>query len=315
MGETTASAQRAEAVKGVSFDIPENTTVALVGESGSGKSVTAMSILNLLPDNAERTGRDHCGRAATCCRPRCAELQALRGARDRLRVPGPDELAEPGVHGRPADRRAAACSTSAWRAARRWTRAEALLAEVGMPGAEAAPDGVSARALRRPAAARDDRDGARLRAQAADRRRADDRARRDDPAPDPRAARQAEGAAPHERAVHQPRPRRGRRDRRPRGRDAPRHRARAGRRWRASSQSPQDAYTKALLACRPSLEQRPAAPDGHRRPHRRRAARAGARKAKDPERAGGARGARAGQELLAASRACSASASSRPCKA
>jgi peptide/nickel transport system ATP-binding protein len=47
----------AEAVKGVSFDIPENSTVALVGESGSGKSVTAMSVLNLLPDNAQRQGR------------------------------------------------------------------------------------------------------------------------------------------------------------------------------------------------------------------------------------------------------------------
>ena len=41
-----------EAVKGVSFDIPANSTVALVGESGSGKSVTAMSIVRLLPDNA-----------------------------------------------------------------------------------------------------------------------------------------------------------------------------------------------------------------------------------------------------------------------
>ncbi len=40
------------AVKGVSFDIPANSTVALVGESGSGKSVTAMSIVRLLPDNA-----------------------------------------------------------------------------------------------------------------------------------------------------------------------------------------------------------------------------------------------------------------------
>src|SRR3954462_13868334 len=40
------------AVKGISFDIPKNTTVALVGESGSGKSVSAMSILGLLPDNA-----------------------------------------------------------------------------------------------------------------------------------------------------------------------------------------------------------------------------------------------------------------------
>ncbi|MBX3716017.1 MAG: ABC transporter ATP-binding protein [Burkholderiales bacterium] len=41
-----------EAVKGVSFDIPTHRTVALVGESGSGKSVTAMSILGLLPENA-----------------------------------------------------------------------------------------------------------------------------------------------------------------------------------------------------------------------------------------------------------------------
>jgi len=38
-----------EAVKGISFDIPHNATVALVGESGSGKSVTSLSILGLLP--------------------------------------------------------------------------------------------------------------------------------------------------------------------------------------------------------------------------------------------------------------------------
>jgi peptide/nickel transport system ATP-binding protein len=38
-----------EAVKGISFDIPMNSTVALVGESGSGKSVTSLSILGLLP--------------------------------------------------------------------------------------------------------------------------------------------------------------------------------------------------------------------------------------------------------------------------
>ncbi len=38
-----------EAVKGISFDIPSNATVALVGESGSGKSVTSLSILGLLP--------------------------------------------------------------------------------------------------------------------------------------------------------------------------------------------------------------------------------------------------------------------------
>ena len=38
-----------EAVKGVSFTIPENSTVALVGESGSGKTVSAMAIMGLLP--------------------------------------------------------------------------------------------------------------------------------------------------------------------------------------------------------------------------------------------------------------------------
>ncbi|MCK5801275.1 MAG: ABC transporter ATP-binding protein [Lentisphaeria bacterium] len=39
----------ARAVRGVSFDIPRGTTVGLVGESGCGKSVTAYSILRLIP--------------------------------------------------------------------------------------------------------------------------------------------------------------------------------------------------------------------------------------------------------------------------
>ena len=37
------------AVKDISFNIENNKTLALVGESGSGKSVTAMSIMQLLP--------------------------------------------------------------------------------------------------------------------------------------------------------------------------------------------------------------------------------------------------------------------------
>ena len=70
--------RRADAVQGVSFDVAENSTVALVGESGSGKSVTAMSVLNLLPDNAERSGRI-LWRGQDLLRLPLSQLQTLRG--------------------------------------------------------------------------------------------------------------------------------------------------------------------------------------------------------------------------------------------
>ncbi len=69
-----------EAVKGVSFDIPRNTTVALVGESGSGKSVSAMAILGLLPDNAivsPASAIEYGG--ANLLRRALPEMQAIRG--------------------------------------------------------------------------------------------------------------------------------------------------------------------------------------------------------------------------------------------
>jgi peptide/nickel transport system ATP-binding protein len=68
------------AVKGISFDIPTNTTVALVGESGSGKSVSAMSIIGLLPDNAIVSPASHVlygGR--DLLKASLPELQAIRG--------------------------------------------------------------------------------------------------------------------------------------------------------------------------------------------------------------------------------------------
>jgi len=70
------------AVKGASFDIPSDSTVALVGESGSGKSVTALAILGLLPRENATVGAgsriDYQGRNLLEMAPR--ELRALRGA-------------------------------------------------------------------------------------------------------------------------------------------------------------------------------------------------------------------------------------------
>ena len=71
-----------EAVRGVSFEIESGETVALVGESGSGKSVTALSILQLLPYPTARhptgsirfAGRELIGASGT-------ELEAIRGGR------------------------------------------------------------------------------------------------------------------------------------------------------------------------------------------------------------------------------------------
>jgi peptide/nickel transport system ATP-binding protein len=82
MGLKDGVPQLAEAVgrgaQGVSFDVAENQTVALVGESGSGKSVTAMSIVNLLPDNAVRSGRI-LWRGKDLLQTSQADLRRLRG--------------------------------------------------------------------------------------------------------------------------------------------------------------------------------------------------------------------------------------------
>jgi peptide/nickel transport system ATP-binding protein len=52
----TDGRQWATAVKDVSLVVPQGRTVALVGESGSGKSVTALSVLGLLPRAQARLG-------------------------------------------------------------------------------------------------------------------------------------------------------------------------------------------------------------------------------------------------------------------
>ena len=70
------------AVKGVSFDVPANSTVALVGESGSGKSVTALAMMGLLPKENSRVhpGGEVLYRGRNLLEIAPAEMRALRGA-------------------------------------------------------------------------------------------------------------------------------------------------------------------------------------------------------------------------------------------
>ena len=70
-----------DAVKGVSFDIPVNGTVALVGESGSGKTVSAMAIMGLLPKESVLISPDSSINygGQNLLRSDAAHLRAIRG--------------------------------------------------------------------------------------------------------------------------------------------------------------------------------------------------------------------------------------------
>jgi peptide/nickel transport system ATP-binding protein len=46
-----------QAVRGVSFAVARGETLSIVGESGCGKSMTALAVMGLLPEEAERTAR------------------------------------------------------------------------------------------------------------------------------------------------------------------------------------------------------------------------------------------------------------------
>ncbi|EPQ3873352.1 ABC transporter ATP-binding protein [Acinetobacter baumannii] len=78
--------QYIETVKGISFDIPTNTTVALVGESGSGKSVTSLATMGLLPVGQSKIdekskiifeGKDLLGLSRTEMRKNCGKDIAM----------------------------------------------------------------------------------------------------------------------------------------------------------------------------------------------------------------------------------------------
>jgi oligopeptide/dipeptide ABC transporter ATP-binding protein len=70
-----------KAVDGISFRIGTGQAVALVGESGSGKSVTALSILRLVPRPGKTIGGRILYKGSDLCNLTESEMRRVRGAR------------------------------------------------------------------------------------------------------------------------------------------------------------------------------------------------------------------------------------------
>ena len=173
---------RARGRRRVASTLGTGEILAIVGESGCGKSVTAMSLLGLLPATAHgRAARRRFDGARAARRVASASCARIRGREVSVVFQEPMTSLNPvfTVGRQIAEVLRRHLGTVA--APRRATRTIELLELVGIPSARAARRRVPAPALGRHAPARDDRDGARVRAAGADRRRADDRARRDDP--------------------------------------------------------------------------------------------------------------------------------------
>jgi oligopeptide/dipeptide ABC transporter ATP-binding protein len=123
------------AVDGVSFELGRAEVLGLVGESGSGKSVTALSILGLLP---RPHGRVRSGSVRFAGRELLGlperELRALRGARIAMIFQDPMSSLNPYL--KLGDQLAEVCELHLGFTRRRaWQRALALLDQVQIPDA------------------------------------------------------------------------------------------------------------------------------------------------------------------------------------
>ena len=190
---------------GISLTVAEGETVGLVGESGSGKSLTARSVLGLLPDRAEHRRLRAAAGPRRCSARAASELLDLRRTSASMIFQDPRAGINPmrtvGDH-----------LTETMRLCEERSAADARARGVdtargGAPAAtRGAPAPVPARALGRHAAARHDRGRAHELASAAHLRRADDGARRDHAGRDHRGARRAARESRHGHALHHARP-------------------------------------------------------------------------------------------------------------
>ena len=198
-----------ETLKDVSFAVEPGEVVGIVGESGCGKSLTALSILGLLPRHGARlTGEMHFeGRDLAKLSER--EMRDVRGRRIGMVFQEPMSALDPVF---PVGEQIAETVRRHFRVDRTGSeRARRRGARGGRHRVAAAGrQDVSGEPLGRHAPARADRDGAGVRTAPADRGRADHRTRRHHSGADHGSAAGARPAHRHRDPVHhsQSRPRR-----------------------------------------------------------------------------------------------------------
>ena len=83
------------AVDGVSFRIREGETLGLVGESGSGKSMTALSLLRLLPEAARIVGGRILLDGDDVVRMSMADIRRMRGHKISMILQDPQTALNP----------------------------------------------------------------------------------------------------------------------------------------------------------------------------------------------------------------------------
>ena len=258
-----------QAVRGISFDVFPDEVVCIVGESGSGKTVAALSLCGLLPEGAAVQGAINlAGIDVVSAAPE--QLRRLRGQEIGFIFQDPATTLNPvlPIWRQIAEGQVAHGQIRAARCAQPGRRAAARLRHP-RPGAPRRP--IPAPILRRHAAARGDRHGARRPPAADHRRRADHRARRDRAGADPGDAGAEAGGEPGGGAADHARSRRGRGDRAPRAGHVCRahRRIRPGRAHLPRPAPPLHARPAAQHAASPRREDaarpdpRPAAQPGH----------------------------------------------------
>lgn len=79
------------ALNGVSFELPQNRCLALIGESGAGKSVTALSILRMVPKPGQIVSGEICMNGDNLLTKTDSQMKKLRG--EELSIMFQDPLA------------------------------------------------------------------------------------------------------------------------------------------------------------------------------------------------------------------------------